>query len=525
MAYKVLARKYRPRIFDEVVGQEHVVRSLRNAVLNQKVGHAYLLTGTRGIGKTTVARIVAKALKCLDRRPDGNPCLECMSCLGIDDGSSMDFIEIDGASNNSVDNIRQLVDNVQYLPIQGDYKVYVIDEVHMLSNSAFNALLKTLEEPPKHVIFIFATTDPQKLLGTVLSRCQRFDFKNAAVDDLVAHVKSIAVQENAKFADDEIIRQLALQGKGSVRDTLSLFDQLLSYSGDGVINEDIMIMALGLPRSSSLTEILTAIFEGDVKNLSKIFRALLHENVELKNLAYSIVDRLYEIIHFMDDADELRRRELIDPAVLEDLSASELFWIFENLSRDMRDSLNSILPEKVCEIMLQKIALRRTFFQKEEKKNRVKPVVKNKSRSWVDFLDFVKGSNLALVANLEQGNLLGPLKIEPSLDGVYEIELAFLEKARVFYDFVTADDVRKKIVNRFAVFCDVSEEKVRLRITLLGFNDERASSFLSRADILKEEHDKLIQEKKDAIENHPAVKDAQRIFNTKVKKVVVNESN
>jgi DNA polymerase-3 subunit gamma/tau len=175
--YQVLARKWRPKKFNDVIGQEHITKTLVNSIEKNKVAHAYLFTGTRGVGKTTIARIFAKSLRCENRLEDFNPCGECNSCKSIDSSNSLDYVEIDGASNNSVDNIRELIENVNYLPSSGKYKVYVIDEVHMLSNSAFNALLKTLEEPPAHVVFIFATTDPHKLLGTVLSRCQRFDFK------------------------------------------------------------------------------------------------------------------------------------------------------------------------------------------------------------------------------------------------------------------------------------------------------------------------------------------------------------
>jgi len=180
MAYQVLARKWRPQKFSEVAGQAHIVRALQNAVSSKKIAHAYLLTGTRGIGKTTIARLFAKAINCTDFDKTKEPCEVCESCRGMQEDSSIDYLEIDGASNNSVDDIRSLVENVQYLPTSGQYKIYVIDEVHMLSNAAFNALLKTLEEPPKHVVFIFATTDPDKLLKTVLSRCQRLDFKDAS---------------------------------------------------------------------------------------------------------------------------------------------------------------------------------------------------------------------------------------------------------------------------------------------------------------------------------------------------------
>ena len=192
MAYQVLARKWRPKKFQDVIGQEHVTKSLQNAIAKDKIGHAYMMVGTRGVGKTSVARIFAKAIRCENLTSDINACGTCKACLDFDTETSMNVIEIDGASNNSVDNIRELISNVHYLPTSGRFKVYIIDEVHMLSTNAFNALLKTLEEPPAHVVFIFATTEAQKLLGTVLSRCQRFDFRNVSVARLVEHVKEIS---------------------------------------------------------------------------------------------------------------------------------------------------------------------------------------------------------------------------------------------------------------------------------------------------------------------------------------------
>jgi len=231
MTYQVLSRKLRPKAFQEVIGQEHVIRSLSNAVKVKKIGHAYLFSGTRGVGKTTVARIFAKAIRCDSPLSDGNPCNTCKPCLDFNVDNSMDIIEIDGASNNSVENIRDLIANVQYLPTTGRFRIYIIDEVHMLSNSAFNALLKTLEEPPEHVIFIFATTEPQKIPATIVSRSQRFDFKSVSINDLVKFIKDVAVREKIHFGDENIYNEIATLGYGSVRDALSVIDQILRWKG------------------------------------------------------------------------------------------------------------------------------------------------------------------------------------------------------------------------------------------------------------------------------------------------------
>src|SRR5688572_15620212 len=228
MSYLVLARKYRPQTFDEIVGQEHVTRTLQNAFARGRVHHAFLFCGARGVGKTTAARVLAKAL-CCDKGM-GVACGECSACVTINDGSAVDYQEIDGASNNSVDDIRELRDGVRYQPAQLKRKIYVIDEVHMLSGAAFNALLKTLEEPPPHVTFIFATTEVHKIPVTILSRCQRYDFKLVSTRRLEAHLRDVIGREGIAI-DDGALSLLAREAGGSVRDSLSLSDQVIAYAG------------------------------------------------------------------------------------------------------------------------------------------------------------------------------------------------------------------------------------------------------------------------------------------------------
>src|SRR5271163_4633403 len=233
MSYVVLARKWRPKRFAEMVGQEHVLRALGNALDSGKVHHAFLFTGTRGVGKTTIARILAKSLNCETNGVSSNPCGVCAACMEIDEGRYVDLIEVDAASRTKVDDTRELLDNVQYAPTRGRYKVYLIDEVHMLSNHSFNALLKTLEEPPPHVKFLLATTDPQKLPVTVLSRCLQFNLKRLPVTQIAARIRQVLEAENIPF-DAPGVRLLAQAADGSLRDALSLLDQLIAFGGGRV---------------------------------------------------------------------------------------------------------------------------------------------------------------------------------------------------------------------------------------------------------------------------------------------------
>ncbi|RZI86005.1 MAG: DNA polymerase III subunit gamma/tau [Rubrivivax sp.] len=290
MSYLVLARKWRPKRFAELVGQEHVVRALTNALETGRVHHAFLFTGTRGVGKTTIARIFAKSLNC-ERGTGADPCGECETCLAIDAGRYIDLLEIDAASNTGVDNVRELIENAQYMPSRGKYKVYLIDEVHMLSKQAFNALLKTLEEPPEHVKFLFATTDPEKLLVTVLSRCLQFNLKRLDEEQIRGQIARILVAEGIE-ADDAAIRQLATAADGSLRDGLSLLDQAIAYSG-GRLDDATVATMLGTVDRNRIQALLSALAEGDGAKL-------LDEAAQLAEFSpdwSSVLEALSEALH------------------------------------------------------------------------------------------------------------------------------------------------------------------------------------------------------------------------------------
>ena len=260
MSYQVLARKWRPRKFSELVGQEHVVRALTNALDSGRMHHAYLFTGTRGVGKTTIARIFAKSLNC-ERGQSAEPCGECSVCTAVDEGRFVDLLEIDAASNTGVDDVREVIENAQYAPSRGRFKVYLVDEVHMLSKNAFNALLKTLEEPPPHVKFLLATTDPQKLPVTVLSRCLKFNLKRLLPAQIAGQIRHILGAEGIEF-DDDAIAELARAADGSLRDGLSLLDQAIAYGAGAVRGEDVRAM-LGSVARAQVLGVADAVVAGD----------------------------------------------------------------------------------------------------------------------------------------------------------------------------------------------------------------------------------------------------------------------
>jgi len=300
VSYQVLARKWRPRNFTEMVGQEHVVQALVNALDSERLHHAYLFSGTRGVGKTTIARIFAKSLNC-DQGLSSKPCGECASCVEVDQGRSVDLIEIDAASRTGVDDMRELLDNVQYAPTRGRFKIYLVDEVHMLSKHSFNALLKTLEEPPPHIKFLLATTDPQKLPVTVLSRCLQFNLKRMSRQQILSHLQYLIVQEKVE-AETAAMVLLSSAADGSMRDALSLLDQAIACGGGSVSLSTTEVM-LGTISRDYLVKIFDSLVQQDAAGLVREARNVIAYNPDYQRVCAEMISLLHQMALYQSEAE------------------------------------------------------------------------------------------------------------------------------------------------------------------------------------------------------------------------------
>ena len=349
MEYTALYRKFRPTKFDEIVGQEHIVKTLKNALINDRVGHAYLFNGGRGTGKTSAAKILARAVNCLNPK-DGEPCNECAVCKAALDGSLTDIVEMDAASNNSVEDVRAIRDEVNFLPTVAKYRVYIIDEVHMLSTGAFNALLKTLEEPPAHVKFILATTEPQKLPATILSRCQRFDFKKISNDNIEKRLNFVCEQSKIEITK-EAQNLIATLAEGAMRDALSILERCMQEQKE--ITEDLVKELVGIPKIESVNKLTKGIIEKDTDTALQAINEVIAEGKDISNFLWEIIKYIKDILIFKtntqleiySEKEKNNIKQLADNTTKERLIS--IIYSLSNLQNDMKWSSQKLIMFQV----------------------------------------------------------------------------------------------------------------------------------------------------------------------------------
>ena len=469
--HKALYRVYRPKTFEDVVGQEHIVKTLKNQIKNNNIGHAYLFSGTRGTGKTSTAKIFARAVNCLNPINE-EPCNECEICIDTLNDNIMDIVEIDAASNNSVDDIRELRESVKYTPSKAKYKVYIIDEVHMLSQGAFNALLKTLEEPPSYVIFILATTEPHKIPATILSRCQRFDFKRVSSKDIADRMSYICEKENIQ-AEDKALSLIARNSQGALRDALSILDQCMSFGNDKIEYNDV-IELLGTVNIDELFQLSQSIIDEDTKKSLQILNEFIIWGKDIRNLINDLIDHFRNLMvcKVSKDLDEIISlpEESIDRLKEQSktININDLIRILNILS-ETQDSMKSSSNTRIlAEVTMMKIAQPMFDESKEALIKRIENLEK-----------IIESGNIKVVT-VQNESEINTVPQRVQVDEPQE------RKEDIVYEEVKSEDVKlvesswKKVIQKIkedkklsiaALLREVSSFNVKDNILYLIFND------------------------------------------------------
>ncbi len=488
MKYQVLSRRYRPQTFDEVIGQQAIVRLLKNALLSKKIPHAFLFTGIRGTGKTTTARIFARALNC-EKGVVVEPCNECFACKQLLENRNMDVFEIDGASNTSVNDVRMLKENTRFLPSQSRYKIYIIDEVHMLSTEAFNALLKTLEEPPDYVVFILATTEPEKIPETVLSRCIRLNFRRVEPKEIAQYMARVLKEENIDFEETALFL-IARRSEGSVRDSLSFLELVIAYGG-GVVTEEYVNQVLGLVSRSKIFELLRLIANKNTKDIINFLNSIKNEGGDLFNFLDNLIFYIRHLVHYSlnipFDSREFCDEELEElKKIYEFFSKEELVIYYQGLRQILEQIRFSNYSQYDIEIGLLKLILLKDFLEnsptftarsKETKEYSVTAgikrleEVKTEQKGVDDFINWLMNKKPMIASQLKKGNC----NFE---NGVFTV--TYSKDNQIFYEHLISEEENKEFLEALMEFFG---NEVKLNVNLAAGEEKEVND--SNGGVLK----------------------------------------